>query len=326
MKASCIAHSNLALVKYWGNRDDAHRLPMTGSISFNLDNAFTTTTVEFREGLQADSVTLDGAEAGGLAVERIRRHLDLLRMPAGTQLCARVVSRNNFPMGAGIASSASGFAALTCAAAWALGLDLSERELSRLARLGSGSAARSVPGGFVEWYASDEDAQSFAESIAPPEHWPLHDLVAVVAAGEKSVGSTEGHHLAHSSPHYQARVAQVERDLPTMRSAVLTRDFRGMGELAEADTLSMHAVMMTSRPSLLYWAPGTLSVMQAVQAWRRGGLPCYFSIDAGANVHVLALPEHAAEVANRLRALPVVVDLIDCRVGPGTRRSPDHLF
>ena len=255
MKASCTSHSNLALIKYWGNRNDALRLPVTGSISFNLDQAFTTTTVEFG-GLTADQVELDGTPASGAAAERISRHLDLLRALAGSSQPARVVSRNNFPMGAGIASSASGFAALTCAAAWALGLDLPERELSRLARRGSGSASRSVPAGFVEWHASGDDAQSFAETLAPAEHWPLHDLVAIVAHGEKTVGSTEGHHLAHSSPLYRARVARVEHDLPVMRRAILMRDFQALGELAEADALSMHAVMLTSRPSLLYWSPG----------------------------------------------------------------------
>jgi diphosphomevalonate decarboxylase len=324
-KATFVACANLALIKYWGNRNDALRLPMTSSLSLNLDNAFTTTTVEFQAGLPADSVILDGVPATPSAAARISRHLDLLLTLAATDTRAHVVSRNNFPMGAGIASSASGFAALTCAAAWALGLDLPGRELSRLARRGSGSAARSVPGGFVEWYASDDDGQSFAETIAPPDHWPLYDLVAIVASGEKSVGSTEGHALAHSSPLYQARVAQVARDLPAMRRAILDRDFSTLSNLAESDTLSMHAVMMTSRPSLLYWSPGTVAVMHAVQAWRRDGLPCCFSIDAGPNVHVLATPSAAPEVAARLRALPLVTNLIECGVGPGAHRSEAHL-
>jgi diphosphomevalonate decarboxylase len=326
MKASSIAYSNLALIKYWGNRHDALRLPVTGSISFNLDRAFTTTTIEFSSGLAADQIELDGAPAGGASAARISRHLDLLRALAGTSQLARVVSRNTFPMGAGIASSASGFAALTCAAAWALGLNLLERDLSRVARRGSGSAARSVPGGFVEWHAGDDDAQSFAETIAPAEHWPLHDLIAIVAHAEKAVGSTEGHHLAHSSPLFRARVARVEHDLPVMRRAILLKDFQALGEIAEADTLSMHAVMMTSRPSLLYWSPATVALIHAVREWRQAGLACYFSIDAGPNVHVITTPDAASETAQRLRALPSVAGLIDCMVGPGAQRSDANLF
>ncbi len=325
-KATACANANIALLKYWGNRDDALRLPMTNSISFTLDNAHTTTTVEFDYSLAQDLIELDGSLVTGPAAERISRHLDLLRGLASATLHARVVSRNNFPMGAGIASSASGFAALTCAAAWALGLTLSERELSRIARRGSGSASRSVPGGFVEWYASDIDEESFAETIAPREHWPVHDLVAIVAREEKSVGSTEGHQRAKTSPLFAARIAQVDGDLPLMRRAILERDFQRLGELAETDALMMHAVMMTSRPSLLYWTPETIAVMRAVRAWRRAGLACYFTIDAGPNVHVITTPEAAAETAIQLRAMDEVKDLIECKVGPGARRSEEHLF
>ena len=153
----------------------------------------------------------------------------------------------------------------------------------------------------------------------PSAFWPLHDLVAIVAQGEKSVGSTEGHHLAHSSPLYRARVARVEHDLPVMRRAILTQDFQTLGELAEADALSMHAVMMTSRPSLLYWAPGTIAVMQAVQAWRRSGVACYFTIDAGPNVHCLCPAEAAPEVERRLRGQLDITHILLARPGGPAR-------
>jgi len=253
-KATCVSCANIALIKYWGNRNDALRLPMTNSISFNLDGAQTTTTVEFRDDLTSDEIELDGARTSGASAERISRHLDLLRTLVQTHARMRIVSCNNFPMGAGIASSASGFAALTCAAAWALGLDLSERELSRLARRGSGSAARSVPGGFVEWYASDREDDSFAETLAPAEHWPLHDLVAIVARGEKSVGSTEGHALAHTSPLHMGRIEQVEKDLPLMRRAILEKDLHTLGEFAERDTLMMHAKAPHPNAARLFYA------------------------------------------------------------------------
>jgi len=325
-KATACANANIALIKYWGNRDDGLRLPVTNSISFNLDGASTTTTVEFAEGQSGDQVTLDGVAAHGAAAQRITAQLDLLRARTGTKWATRVVSRNNFPMAAGIASSASGFAALTCAAAWALALDLSERELSCLARRGSGSAARSVPGGFVEWYASERDEDSFAESIAPPEHWPLHDLVAIVSQGEKPVGSTEGHQRAQTSPLFQARIAQVEADLPLMRCAIGDRDFHTLGALAERDTLMMHAVMLTSQPSLLYWTAETLAVMRAVRAWRNDGLACYFSIDAGPNVHVLTTQQASSTILQALQALPAVQAVLACNVGGGARRTDEHLF
>lgn len=325
-KATCIAFSNIALIKYWGNRNESLRLPMTNSIGFAMDGVFTTTTVEFQDGLAADAIEFDGKPAAGPAVARTVKHLDLLRGLAGTAARARVVSRNNFPMGAGVASSASGFAALTCATAWALGLDLPERELSRLARRGSGSAARSVPGGFVEWHASDADAGSYAETIAPPEHWRLRFAVAIVSTGEKPVGSTEGHTLAHTSPLYAARLAQVEDDIPAIREALLQRDFDAVGGIAEADCLSMHAVMMTSRPSLLYWTPETLAVIRAVREWRAGGLDCYFTIDAGPNVIVMATAEAGDEVERRLRALPGVRNVLASGVGRAAHRVDSHLF
>jgi len=201
------AHSNLALIKYWGNRDEALRLPANGSISVVLGGLFTTTTVAFRPELTADEVTIDDQRAIGGAAARVTGHLDHLRQLAGVPTFAAVTSHNNFPTGAGIASSASAFAALTVAAAAALDLSLSERELSAIARLGSGSAARSIPGGYVEWYAADQHAESYAETIAPPEHWPLCDLIAVVSRAHKATGSTEGHALpgrvrfkSHGSP------------------------------------------------------------------------------------------------------------------------------
>jgi diphosphomevalonate decarboxylase len=326
MKATAICESNIALIKYWGNRNDELRLPMTNSISFTLDRAYTTTTIEFRDDLARDVIELDGAPTTGPAADRISKHLDLIRALAHTTEQACVVSHNNFPMGAGIASSASGFAALTCAAAWALELNLSEHALSRWARRGSGSAARSLGGGFVEWYASDDDAESYATQIAPAAHWPLCDLIAIVTHGKKLVGSTEGHQLAHTSSLYHGRLVQVEEDVSFMRHAILTKDFELLGELAEADALSMHAVMMTSRPSLLYWSPETVAILHAVRQWRKEGLACYFTIDAGPNVHVITTPAAADAVANNLRQLQGVRDVIECGVGRGARRVEQHLF
>lgn len=317
--ATALAHPNIAFIKYWGNRDDALRLPSNGSISMNLDGLHARTTVTFEPALPADSLRLNGAEQSGPALERVRRFVEIVRGMAGARLFARVVSENNFPTGAGIASSAAAFAALSLAASHAAGLELSEPELSRLARLGSGSASRSVPGGFVEWQAGSDDASSYAFQVAPPGYWDLVDCVAVAAAGHKPVGSSEGHALAGTSPLQAARVADAGRRLDICRRAILERDFAAFAEIVEQDSNLMHAVMMTSRPALFYWEPASLAVMKAVREWRAAGRLVCYTLDAGPNVHVLTLSEHQEWVAAALRALPGVERVLSAAPGGPAR-------
>ncbi len=317
MKATAEAGANIALLKYWGVRDGKLNLPLNSSISITLDRARTTTTVAFDPTLDDDQLELDGQPAPQAARTRVHRHLEHLRRLAGTGWRAHVVSQNNFPTGAGIASSASGFAALTVAAAAALGLELSGRELSRLARLGSGSACRSLFGGYVEWVAGTDDASSYAHPLAPPEHWPLHDLIAVVAGGHKAISSAQGHSLAPSSPLCAARVAAAERAMPIVRAALQARDLRALGPLVEQDAIAMHAVMMTSQPALFYWLPETLRVMLAVRKWRAEGLAAYFTIDAGPNVHVLCEEAESPEIERRLQSVSGVRRVLHNRPGPG---------
>jgi diphosphomevalonate decarboxylase len=222
-------------------------------------------------------------------------------------------------MGTGIASSASGFAALTVAAAAAAGLELEEAALSALARRGSGSAARSIPGGYVEWLAGSDDATSYAASIAPPEHWALRDLVAVVSRAPKAVGSSDGHAAALASPLFGARVAHAPAALAGTRTAVLARDIDTLGPLIEAEALSLHAVAMTGAPSLLYWLPGTVALLHAVRAWRADGLPVYFTLDAGPNVHILCPQAAAAELRALLAGRPEVAEVLDNTPGGAAR-------
>jgi len=318
-QATAQAGSNIAFIKYWGNVDDALRLPLTHSLSMTLDTAITTTTVTFDPALTADIFVMNGEPILGEALERVSRHLDHLRGLAGVSWRAKVVSVNAFPTGSGIASSASGFAALTVAAAAALDLDLTRRELSAYARLGSGSAARSIFGGYAELVTGARHEDAYAVQVEPPEHWLLVDVVAIVSKHPKKVGSTGGHKLAHTSPLNSARLAHVQTAIARARTAIHTRDIEMLGHIMELDALTMHAVMMTSSPSLLYWEPGTLTVMHAVRQWREEGIPVYFTIDAGPNVHVITLPEYADDVAERVRALPAVQDLLICRTGPGAR-------
>lgn len=323
--ATALAPSNIAFVKYWGNLDDDARLPFNDSISMNLSAATTTTTVGFDDPLAADALTIDGRAydpndpADAPAVARVSRQLDLLRARAGVAARARVDSRNSFPMGTGIASSASAFAALTVAAAAALGLSLDERTLSALARRGSGSAARSVPDGFVRWHAAAADSQSFAASLFPAAHWPLHDVVAIVSRTHKAVGSGGGHAVAASSPLFAERIARLPRRLATVEAAIGARDLAALGPELEAEALELHAVAMTGRPPVLYWDGATVELLHAVRRWRDGGLPVWFTLDAGPNVHLICEADAAPDVVAAATALPYVESVLDNVAAPGAR-------
>ena len=317
-KATAIAHPNIALIKYWGNRDDALRLPANSSLSMNLAALTTTTTVEFISDLGTDRVVIDGAEAVASAAERVVAHLDRVRALASLNTRAIVTSHNNFPAGTGLASSASAFAALSVAACAAAGLALSTDALSRLARRGSGSACRSVPSGFVLWNTCDEDDCSLGRTLAPPDHWDLRDVVAIVESAHKATGSTQGHALAGTSPLQAARIASTPERLDRCRAAILARDFPALADVIEQDALAMHAVMMTGTPSLLYWRPATLAVMQAVRAWQAEGLAVAFTIDAGPNVHCICPAGSAPQVENLVRSISGVERVLVSGVGEGS--------
>jgi len=319
LTATAQAHPNIAFIKYWGNRDNTLRLPSNGSISMNLDGLFTRTTVTFSPSAPTDSLILNNKPIVGPGLSRVAYILDIVRGMADLPHRAEVVSENNFPAGAGIASSAAAFAALALASSKAAGLDLSEAQLSVLARRGSGSASRSIPSGYVEWMAGTGDEDSHAVSIAPPEHWALTDCVAVVNAGHKKTGSTEGHALAWTSPLQGARVDDAPRRLDICRRAILDRDFAAFADIIELDSDMMHAVMMTSTPPLMYWQAATLEIFHAVREWRADGLPCAYTVDAGANVHVICPRDQAEAVEKRLRELPGVRDVLVAQVGGAAR-------
>jgi diphosphomevalonate decarboxylase len=313
------ASPNIAFIKYWGNRDNILRIPSNGSISMNLDGLYTRTTVSFQPSLPYDELVINGHETAGKGRDRISYLLDIIRGMANITERAEVISENNFPSGAGIASSASAFAALALAGSKAAGLNLGERELSRLARRGSGSASRSIPGGFVEWQAGPGDDDSFAVSIARPDHWELVDCIAIVTAAHKKTGSTEGHSIAGTSPLQAARVADAPRRLEVCRNAILNRDFHTFASIVELDSDMMHAVMMTSAPSLHYWKPESIRVMNAVRQWREEGIQVCYTIDAGANVHVLCLETEAHIIDKRLRELEGVSDVLVAPAGGPAR-------
>jgi diphosphomevalonate decarboxylase len=313
--ATAQALANIAFIKYWGNRDNELRIPMNGSISMNLDGLFTRTTVSFQPSLPFDQLIINGHEVMGAGRDRVSYILGIIREMTGIRDSAEVMSENNFPSGAGIASSAAAFAALALAGSKAAGLNLSEQELSRLARRGSGSAARSIPGGFVEWQAGESDEDSFAFSIAGPTQWKIVDCVAIISSSHKKTGSTEGHAIAPTSPLQLARVADAPRRLDICRSAILNCDFDSFASIVELDSDMMHAVMMTSTPALHYWKPASLEVMNKVREWRTQGTPACYTVDAGPNVHVLCPESEAHIVDKKLREIQGVEDVLLARPG-----------
>jgi diphosphomevalonate decarboxylase len=322
---TAVAGTNIALVKYWGKRDAALNLPATGSLSLTLDKLGTRTTVAFDlpGGAGAeDRVTLDGGPAAPSFRARVSAFLDRVRGLAGTDARARVATDNSVPTAAGLASSASGFAALALAAARAAGLMLSATELSALARLGSGSAARSIFGGFVEMApgARADGADAAAAELAAGAGWDLRLVVAVTARGEKPLGSTAAMELtARTSPFYAAWLASVAGDLAAARGAIASRDLAALGAVAERSALRMHATAMAAEPPVLYWNPATLAAIEAVRALRARGTPAYFTVDAGPHVKALCAAADADAVSDALGAVPGVLRTIVAAPGTGAR-------
>jgi diphosphomevalonate decarboxylase len=317
--ATAIAHPNIALVKYWGKRDLALNLPAVPSLSLTLDGFHTRTTVTW--GAPADSVQLDGVPADPKAAAKVTRFLSLLdpdRPPCAVQ------SANDFPTGAGLASSASAFAALALAASAARGEVLDPVRLSVLARQGSGSACRSLWGGLVVWHAGvrDDGADSHGAPLLSAEEWDLRMVVAVVSTARKAVGSTEGMERSRlTSPLYPTWVEQAAGDVAEAEAAVRTRDLPRLGRVMEASTFKMHASMLTSDPPLLYWQPASIACLHAVWALRERGVGAWTTMDAGPQVKVLCAPHDAPAVVQALRPLAEQVHTL--RPG-GPARLLDH--
>jgi len=321
MKATAKAHTNIALIKYWGKRNESLILPTNNSLSLTLDGFYTTTTVEFREDLSQDIFYLDEERISGVQYDRVRNFLDLIRNHADKkELYAQVHSINEVPTAAGFASSASGFAALAAAGSRAIGMELSDQELSRLTRQGSGSACRSIYGGFAEWQQGVEadGSDSYAVSVAPADHWDIRVAAVVLSAKMKKVSSREGmKRTVDTSPFFESWVNSIPADLKEIKQGITERDFDKVGHIAEANCLKMHATTLGARPPFTYWTDATMAVMQAVQTLRANGVPAFFTIDAGPNVKVLYLPENEVEIETALRDIPEVTDVILSRSGQG---------
>jgi len=324
MKVTAIAHPNLAFIKYWGRKDEVLRLPTNGSISINLSGCTTKTTVEFSDRYSSDSVNLKDQHSS--EVERIVKHLDRIRILAGITLKAKVVSENNFPSGTGLSSSSSGFAALTVAGVSAAGISLSEKELSILARQGSGSACRSIPGGYVEWINGATSEESYATSIFGAEHWNIVDIVAVVSTEKKDVPTSQGQLSAQTSPFFEIRATRMAKKILLVKQLIKEKKFSEFGELIEAEALEMHAIMLTSTPSLVYWSQGTLLLIKLVKKWRNEGLGVYFTVNTGQDIHLICEAHNVDKIKQKLLEIPEVIKIIVNTPAEGAHVTEEHLF
>jgi len=316
------APANIALIKYWGKRTGCGNLnlPATGSLSITLSDLLTTTKVELDQSLQADAISLNG-----IAVDekRIHRFLDHVRSLTGEVMpYCRIESSNNFPTAAGLASSASGYAALAMAASKAYGLSLDRTQLSGLARIGSGSAARSMFGGFVLMHRGirDDGSDAFAEPLLDATAWPLEVVIAIVTTKAKAHSSTVGmNHTMATSPYYAQWIEHNEARLVQAKKAVLEKDFECLGALSEASALQMHASAMAAEPGVLYWQGATMECMHRIRQLRGEGVPVFFTIDAGPQVKAVTLPGHASKVRDALADISGIEALEQTTLGAGAR-------
>jgi len=326
MMAIAKAHTNIALIKYWGKRDEQLFLPMNSSLSITLDKFYTTTAVQFCEDLKEDIFILNKNIASDAETKKISSFLDKIRKMAGKQLYAVVKSDNKVPASAGFASSASGYAALAAAAVKAIGLNLGETALSRIARQGSGSACRSIFGGYVEWQKGVEPdgMDSYARPIAEGQNWQISILSVLLNSETKPISSRNGmKRTVETSPFYNCWPSEAEKDLQIAKTAIRNHDFSLLGEVVEANALKMHATTLGAKPPFLYWQGSTLDVMNEVHHLRANNIQAYYTMDAGPNVKVLCQPKDEQLILDRLLSIPAVQEIHVCRPGPGVEYLAD---
>lgn len=325
-----VAPANIAFIKYWGQKDKNLNLPFNDSISMNLDNCLTTTTVEFCKELREDQIYLGidkkvqmpefvNGKENGKEEERVIKQLDRIRKIAKINLKAKIISQNNFPSSSGIASSASGFAALTLASVRALNLNLSKKEISALARLGSGSACRSILDGFVFWHKGKDHQSSYAASLHPTNWWKLTDIVAVISQEKKEISSLDGHKLAETSPYFLKRLQQLPKRIVKIKKALKTKNFLLLGETIEEEAIDLHIIAMSSKPAVFYWNGATIELIKQIKKWREDGLISYFTIDGGPNLHVICEQKDEKELNKKLLNFPGVRQTIINHPGKGAR-------
>lgn len=302
-RGEAFAPANIALCKYWGKRNADLNLPINSSLSISLGKLGTRTIIKFSK--SADRIYLNGKPAPKNFAARVSDWLDLFR---ADEQFFEVRTKNNIPTAAGLASSASGFAALAKAMDQLMNWGFNPRELSMLARLGSGSATRSMYDGFAVWHAGQraDGMDSYAEGVS--KDWnDLRIGILEVSKVRKKVGSTEGMaRTVETSELYESWPAQAQCDFDELRTAVATQDFPMLGKTAENNALAMHATMMSAWPPLCYWKPQSVSLMHKVWAAREKGLEVYFTMDAGPNLKLLFLKENQTAVKKLFPQVQIV--------------------
>lgn len=318
MKVTARAHTNIALVKYWGKRDASLILPQTDSLSLTLDPFYTDTSVEFDPHLTADQLTIDHHPISQDKMGKVERVMDTIRSWSKQEMFARIESKNHVPMSAGLASSASAFAALAAAGAKASGLNLSRRELSRLARRGSGSATRSIYGGLVQWHAGHDDQSSFAEPIMEQVDFGLEMIAILVDTSVKKVSSRGGMQLCvNTSPFYPAWKEIVAQDMKQILTAIDNRDIPAIGHIAQENSLRMHALTLSADPGFTYFDGETIKAMKLIDDLQADGVNCYYTMDAGPNVKVLYDRQDRNLILKRLGTTFSPERLVVASAGPG---------
>ena len=318
-RTTAVAHSNIALIKYWGKSNHQLNIPAVDSISITLKELYTKTTICESENSDNNLFFLDNKPANEKQSERVINFLKLINPKKEFNPTLRIDSENNFPTGAGLASSASGFAALGIAATHAAGLELLPSELSVLARQGSGSAARSIFGGFVHMHRGKEKdgKDAFAEQLYDENYWDLRLLILVTSTKEKDIGSTEGmKQTARTSPYYNSWIQSTNNDIDEMKNAIVNKDFDKVGDLAEFSCLKMHSLAMSANPGIIYWNENTVKLINKVRELRKNGLGVFFTIDAGPQVKVLCLPSDIKKAKNEFKNISGIQQIITTAIGP----------
>ncbi|TMS99104.1 diphosphomevalonate decarboxylase [Apilactobacillus kunkeei] len=297
-KITARAHTNIALVKYWGKENEHLIIPANSSLSLTLDEFYTDTSVRFDESLDSDVVTLNGNDVND---EKITKFMDIIRKNAKINTFAHIQSINHVPTSAGLASSASAYAALAAAGSKAAGLNLNEKDLSRLARRGSGSATRSIFGGFAAWNKGNDDETSYGYSIQNPVKMDVNMIAIILDNQPKKISSRKGMKISiETSPYYESWIQQTTEDFQTIKDAIKQNDFTTLGKTAELNAMRMHSLTLSSDPSYLYINADSLEVINMVKELRENGVECYYTMDAGPNVKIICQSDNINAITDKL--------------------------
>lgn len=314
MKKGARAHTNIALIKYWGKANPSLRLPLMSSLSLTLDAFYTDTFISKANKME---FVLNGKRQNGKAAERVFAYVKKLQQHFGLSGKLKIESTNHVPTAAGLASSSSAFAALAASFCSFYDLKINKKELSRLARLGSGSACRSVFGGFVVWQKGHDNDSSFAYPLDEQPKMDLQLLAVEVDAKPKKLSSTNGMEHAKTSPFYQIWLDRNDSEMQAMIAAIKANDFTKLGSLAELNANEMHAINLTSQPEFTYFEEKTIRAIKLVEKLRAQGIECYYTIDAGPNLKILTQLKNVKDIEKNFLSEFNNVNIIHASFGPG---------